>query len=164
MKIAFCGSHGTGKSTLMNELAKLSVFHNYTFIDSISRNLPKGWKDKRSQAYVNNRYLYKHLFYRNFVSARSFYDAWAYSLENVGLTFHFCRFNMGIHLIKYDFLFYIPIEFNIIDDNYRPIDTEYQKKIDTNLLKLLTYANIPFYTITGSVEQRLTQIRDIIKI
>ena len=159
MKVAFVGAHSTGKSTLFDEIIKHPKFDSYKKIDTIARNRPKGFTDKANQGYVNRAYLWQHFINPNFISARSMYDAWAYSRVNCGLTFYKQRFNLGVQLIHYDYLFYLPIEFQLKDDNYRPTTIEYQYKIDTELNKLFKEYNVNYTTITGTIEQRLSRIK-----
>lgn len=158
MKIAFCGAHGTGKTTLMELCFNSPFFDDYKRIYSVSRQLPKGWKDKRHQAYVNSSYLLQHFLYKNFISARSFFDAWAYSRVNCGLTFYERRFKLGLRLIKYDYLYYIPPEIELHNDNYRPLDKNYQLAIDREIKYLLNKYDINYYTITGTIDARHTLI------
>lgn len=165
MKIAFCGAHGVGKSTLLqHEFWKNSSFINYKVIESYSRNHSKGWIDKRRQFQVNTRYILSHIYNTNFISARSIFDPWAYSRLNINLDFNFQLFNLAVKFINYDFLFYIPIEFDIYDDGVRPQDKDFQRAIDIEISNLLRFYHIPYHIITGGVDCRIGMIRDIMSV
>lgn len=161
MRIAFTGSHSTGKTTLVKH-PYFERFNNYLVQESISRKYPKDWKDRDTQRKVNREYFSTHLLNKNLIAARSFYDPWAYSRINVDKSFMLWYFNICTYLIHYDFLFYLPIEFNVDDDNYRPVDKEYQKQVDREILSLLHKYQVKYYTISGSVAQRINTIDSII--
>lgn len=164
-KIVFCGSHGTGKSTLIAADYFKENFPGYKIVDSISRKYPKDWSSKRRQAYVNGWYLWHHFKDWNYISARSIFDAWAYTRLTCGLTFFFRWFNLGVRLINYDFVFYVPIEFDVIDDDgFRPLDKDYQILVDREIKLLLDFYHIPYHTLTGTVEQRINKVKNIINI
>ena len=57
---------------------------------------------------------------------------------------------------------YTPIEFPVVDDNTRSTDEEYRKSIDKYIYQFLQEDNVRFFTITGSVENRLELVRNII--
>lgn len=162
MKIAFTGAHGTGKSTLIHHPYWKQKFPEYEILDTVSRNYPQGWKGEDIQYRVNWKYITKHLIGDNFISARSFFDPWAYSRINVDKRFMIWYFILSTVLIKYDFLFYIPIEIALVDDKYRPLDKAYQKQVDKELVSLLDFFNVKYYTISGSIEQRIDTIDSII--
>jgi len=162
MRIVFVGAHGVGKSTLFNHPYFKDNFPNHTFVDSISRKFPKDWSSRHRQFYVNSWYLWHHYIDNNYVSARSIFDPWSYTRLTCGLTFMFYWFNIGVRLIKYDYIFYVPIEFELIDDNFRPLDKDYQIQTDREIKLLLDFYHIKYHTITGTIEERITKIRNII--
>ena len=59
--------------------------------------------------------------------------------------------------IRYDYVFYLPIEFTIEDDGIRSTNIEFQKKVDERYLELIRDWSIDHTILTGSVEDRLSQ-------
>lgn len=99
---------------------------------------------------------------KNLVTARTIFDPWAYTRLTCDLTFMFQWFNLGVRLIKYDYIFYTPVEFDIVDDGFRPLDKDYQILIDREIKLLLDFYHIGYYTLTGTVEERIDKIKNII--
>ena len=62
----------------------------------------------------------------------------------------------------YDVIFYIPIEFALVNDGVRSTDEEYRLKIDRYILDILRDNNVKYYTITGNIPDRLSKIKQII--
>ncbi len=159
MKIAFTGAHGVGKSTLVNhDYWKSTSFKSYKVIDSFSRGYPKGWTDKKRQFYVNKDYIISHVFNKNFISSRTIFDPWAYSRINIGLNFNFWLFHLASKYINYDYVFYVPIEFSLVDDNFRPMDKDFQVAIDNEIIALLKFYHVPCHTLSGTVGQRMDKV------
>jgi hypothetical protein len=163
-RIAFCGAHGTGKSTLYDAVAAYDGYKDYHKMATVARRRPKGFSDRSNQGYVNRTYLIEHFLHKDLISARSIFDAWAYSRLNCGLTFYNTRFKIGTELIKYDFLFYIPPEIELKYDNYRPLDITYQKNVDLEIRILLNLYNVKYHTITGSIAERINTIKRILSL
>lgn len=159
MKIAFTGAHGTGKSTLVHHPFFKEEFPNYTIYDSVVRKYHNPIT-KSDQFKINCTYVYKHFTTKNFISARSIFDPWAYSRNTIGWGFNLRLFKWAINHIHYDHLFYVPLEFELHDDGFRPMKKSYQEKIDQDIKVILTYLNIEYTTISGTVEERIEQIKD----
>ena len=45
MRLFLTGAHGTGKTTILNDLKKLNLFKEYKFIDSITSDIVKEKSD-----------------------------------------------------------------------------------------------------------------------
>lgn len=161
MKIAFCGAHGTGKSSLIEHPYMQERFKDHDFIYSISRRFDNPDLEV-NQRVINLEYTYNHYLNPNFVSARSIFDPWAYS--RVRFNDHFDRdlFYWAVGNVKYDYLFYLPIEFALADDGFRPQDKEYQLQIDQEILKLFFLNWQPFIELSGSIDQRIDKIKQVI--
>lgn len=59
---------------------------------------------------------------------------------------------------QYDYVFYIPIEFPLVDDGLRSMNPDFQRAIDVRYKKHLNEAGIPYHIITWSVDERLSKI------
>lgn len=62
----------------------------------------------------------------------------------------------------YDVLFYVPIEFDLVNDGVRSTDDNYRRKIDEYIIDMINDKNRRYYTLTGTVDERLKQIKEII--
>lgn len=172
MKIILTGAQGTGKTTI------LKYFSNeYSTITEVVRNLSKQnikvneEGDEEGQKTIFN--LYNTLLSKkcDYISDRGLTDVYAYS------TYHFLQnklsqneldtefkkikaFNENNKDVKY---IYVPIEFNVIDDGFRSTDEEFRHFIDDAIHQTLEDLNVEYLTVSGTVEERINQIKLWIK-
>jgi predicted ATPase len=165
MKILI-GSHGTGKTTLLKEVS--TRFPDYYVTDGFSRPVLKIGKmlelsNDEKQYAINelSAWAYQnYLTHKNVISTRSLVDCIIYSkilAPEVNIDEIKALFETTKDQVEY--FFYIPIEFDFVDDPDR-LSAELQVKIDGIIQKFIkTY--IPaekVVTLTGTVEERLEQI------
>lgn len=165
MKILI-GSHGTGKTTLLKEVS--TRFPDYYVTDGFSRPVIKIGRmlelsNDEKQYAINelSAWAYQnYLTHKNVISTRSLVDCIIYSkilAPEVNIDEIKALFEATKDQVEY--FFYIPIEFDFIDDPDR-LSAELQVKIDGIIQKFIkTY--IPeekVITLTGTVEERLDQI------
>lgn len=163
MKIAFCGAHGTGKSTLIRHPYWQERFPDHRIVESTSRNYKNGWSGREIQREINYHILWHHWRDENFISARSYIDPWAYSrVTGLDTKLDFWYFLLATRYINYDFLFYLPIQINLVDDGFRPTNPEYQRRIDAEIKLILDFFRMPYFPILGTVKQRIETIANII--
>jgi len=165
MKILI-GSHGTGKTTLLKEVS--TRFPNYYVTDGFSRPVIKIGKmlelSKNEKQYAINElsaWAYQnYLTHKNVISTRSLVDCIIYSkilTPEVNIDEIKALFEATKDQVEY--FFYIPIEFDFIDDPDR-LSAELQVKIDEIIQKFIK-SYIPeekVITLRGTVEERLEQI------
>jgi nicotinamide riboside kinase len=164
-RIAFCASHSTGKSTLVDELKQLPEFKQYKVFDGIGRKVhKKNWSEKRKQRYINYWYVYNHYMYRNFLASRSIVDTYAYSRVLISPKYHRRLFNWAIDHIMYDYLFYIPVEFDIVDDGERYVSKGLQTIHDQEIRNILNWYHLPYYEVSGSIQERLTTVKEVLNV
>ena len=160
--ICLVGAHGTGKSTLLNELKK--VTNNYYITDGFGRPLNEiknllNLDNRDIQIIVNT--ITKHRWENDVVSdklicTRSIIDEWVYAkifgyedlLEERKEIFR----NSNYTKSKY---FYIPIEFPLEEDGIRYSGIELQKQCDELMQQWIKEFNLDVVILTGTVEQRL---------
>ncbi|MCA5004061.1 ATP/GTP-binding protein [Sphingobacterium bovistauri] len=65
---------------------------------------------------------------------------------------------------KYDIFFHLPIEFPFISDGHRPTSESFRKASESLLLETYKDLNIVPHIINGSIESRLKQVLDILKL
>lgn len=168
MKILI-GSHGTGKTTLLKEVA--AKFPNYYVTDGFSRPVSRISKmlelsNNEKQFMINelSAWAYQnYLNHKNVISTRSLVDCIIYSqivAPDVDIESIVTLFEETKDQIEY--FFYIPVEFPYVVDEERP-DGEWQilqMKID-KVIQDFIKKHIPaekIVTLTGTVEERLEQI------
>lgn len=159
----FAGSHGVGKSTLLEQI-RIFKPHYYT-TDGFSRPLRKSLEeytnvDKLSEQLILNEITcwnyFNLLLHKNVVSTRSIIDAIVYSkvlhpeIDTANLV---KKFESTINQIEA--VFYVPIEFEIEDDGMRFLDKDLQSEIDWQLKILLTsYQGLNVIEVRGNVKER----------
>ncbi|MEM1312611.1 MAG: AAA family ATPase [Patescibacteria group bacterium] len=174
LKIAFCGAHGTGKTTLVNRLASELNIH------AMQRVTREAWEnfgvedfekiplDARSvfQNYLLLNQIKKEDLYKDqgFVTDRSVLDILCYtelSSDMKGSSFDIFKHLVVERLKNYNHLIYIPIEFEAQKERLRAnLDTrsDYDNILKKNLQELVGQSN--FLVINGSVDERLVQIKE----
>ena len=182
MKIAFTGSHSTGKTTLLNDL--ITYFDddiNIKCITEVARKIiDKGYplnQDANVDSYVH--YINDQLNEENihmqgcdlFISDRTLLDPVAYSLVNRQLPRpyipeYFIEMMTNVWLLeqaRYDLYVYFPLEFPLEIDGIRPVDEKYRKDIDEKIHMLLMKYNINYITVSGNEMQRRDYLIKVIK-
>jgi nicotinamide riboside kinase len=171
MKIIFTGTHGTGKTTII-DMFKDKI---PTITEVVRRLTKEGINinemgDEEGQARIFDEYV-KLLFQDgDYVSDRGLTDVYSYS------TYHYNQGKLtldelareGGYLEKLasrdDILWvYFPIEFPVIDDGVRSVNEEYREHIDNIIMCTLISYRIPFIVATGTVEERIKIIEEGIR-
>lgn len=159
MKIAIVGAHGVGKTTLSEKLAK--YLNLPTIHDVAIEALDKGFEinentPPETQFWLFARQLEEERLTKAFVADKCLMDYTVYA----DIIFDDDRLkSLLAEMIeknaKYDYVFYLPIEFPIEDNGIRSTDVEFQKRVDERYRDLLNSWNIKHTTLSGSVEDRL---------
>jgi len=160
------GAHGVGKTTLLKRLKEVNPEIYIT--DGFSRPLLKCKQKLNMTGYVFQStlneitywYSIEHLKDNNIYITRSMLDAFVYSryfnfndLAEESLR----RLEEQMEFHQY---FYIPIEFQVEEDENRSASTEYQEVIDYMMKGFLDRNQIKYTTLTGSVEDRIKLINN----
>ena len=170
-KIGFTGSQGTGKTTLVHELLKLlPEFRQYQNSHRILNELPNFHLNRKSRATEQSNLAgccsIQLLNDDKIISDRTLIDHFAY-IDTADISIKdgkIIRTTFDSALDYYDCIFYVPIEFEPEDDGTRDADQEYQKMIDERIRYYLNYYNVPFVTLSGTIDERMTTIRETLKI
>ena len=187
MKIAFTGTHVTGKTTLLKDYEKYfeqksERKYSFGYISGIARSIiQRGFplnKDGNIYSYVN--YINDQLeaekpinSYDIFISDRTLLSPLAYATANQCLPrpfipHYFIKMMENIWLMekeRYDLYVYFPIEFPMgSPDNIHPSDEEYRQLIDATIVKLLNKFEVKYVTITGNRNERLKMLINILGI
>lgn len=177
MKIAFTGTHGVGKSTLLDTILKeYPQFHgqhdNYSDSGKFFKEKLLDVLNKESlQLFFYARHLYRVRVNEDLVADRAVLDALCYTKYEYDrgnfskVMFDFLETVTFDLLKEYDCLFWLRPEFKLVGEDKRPEDIEYQMEIDKIFEEYMAKAAaiVPVIRLTGSVEERMTVIREQIK-
>lgn len=174
-RIAIVGSFSTGKTTLAEVMAREL---DLPLLPEVAREIAGlGFKlDKdatpETEAFIFLRQFNNEIEFPEFVGDRSLIDVMAYAgwvLANQEyrkemLIWEECERLAGRRLrTNYSHVYYLPIEFPIVVDELRPDDPDFQNEIDKRIVDLLETHDVAYETLTGSVAERLDQIRSDLK-
>lgn len=182
VKINFVGAQGTGKTTLLEAARRDEYFKDFQFCTEIVRDLVKKKNlsinesgNAKSQKVFFDAYN-KILNKDGYISDRCILDVHAYTnylydykssnseKEFQSLYKEILRENSILKSLNKDsfgIIIYFPIEFELVDDGIRSLNVYFQEYIDQYIVNTLNKYQLPFYTIRGSVEQRLKQLKEI---
>ena len=174
MKIGFCGTMSVGKTTLVNALKKEPEFKNYTFRTERSKYLNSIGIPLNTDSTLKGQLVFAaersaELMQENIITDRTIIDVMAFAKCADSISKDdadkFCDFASTM-LGDYDHIFYVTTEGTSIEDNgVRTVDEEYREKIDHTIRELLFEYREQirdFTTISGTTEQRLKQINEVL--
>jgi thymidylate kinase len=167
MKIALCGAHGVGKTTISKILSEELAFpilpdivpDAFRLGFEINENTPP-----ETQVWLIGKQLENERREKAFVADKCIFDYFVYA-EALGMDADLVRLAERIAAKngKYDFLFFIRPEFPIEDDGLRSTNIEFQKAVADTYERFLTKNEIPFTMLTGSVEERKKKALEVIR-
>jgi len=138
-KIAFIGTHGTGKTTLAHELVvKLKKKGKHVeFLPEIVRECPFPVNEKatkKAQLWILFTQIIREFEKEEkadfLVCDRSILDPYVYYVRKFG-RLKFIEHLVKKHLKTYNLLIKVPMRENfLINDNFRSVDKKFQKEID----------------------------------
>lgn len=177
MKIAFTGAQSTGKTTLLEALKQNEKLrYEYEFIDEITRRMiKKGLKineegSETTQLLIINEHI-KNLLYPNVIMDRCILDGvvytrWLYEKGNVDRwVWDYAHKVFEKYKERYDYVFYLVPEFDIVDDGVRSTDAAFRNEIADLFESYIDISgNLNIIPLTGSVEERLNRIYKTLKI
>lgn len=163
------GAHGTGKTTLLNELKSLS--DQYSFSTSSTRSsgakLNEEGNDESQlriletiKQYETDNDLYK----KDYILDRSFIDFYAYTrhLHSIGrvsdTVLEVIKNEFILRKDHYNIVFFLPIEFDIEDDGTRSTDNSFQKSINDHIWSILREYELGAVIVNGSLVNRVNTI------
>jgi GTPase SAR1 family protein len=174
MKIGLCGTMSVGKTTLVKALEYEVEFINYKFTTERSKYLRDLGIPLNTDSTVKGQSIFlaeraSELLNENIITDRTIIDVMAFAKCADSISKDdakkFCDFASTM-LGDYDHIFYVSTEGTIIEDNgVRTVDVGYREKIDDTIRELLfEYRDQirDFTTISGTTEQRLKQINEVL--
>lgn len=177
------GAQGVGKTTLVYEVAEQLHLNPMTdmskmFLTEKTKHVQSAYGTKEFLEFQQKIFLWcarEYVFSTDTAFSRSFIDSYAYishALQNTALEHkdHLTSLHRLIDEIytfipftKEDLYVYVPIEFEISSDgnSLRSTDSYFQKDIDERIRQFLSEKmRIPYITVTGSVKDRVAQIKE----
>jgi nicotinamide riboside kinase len=177
MKVAFVGSFSTGKTTLATAFARE---WDYPLLPEVAREVVAlGFPlDQGATAETETLIFLKQWraeeVHDHFVADRSIYDVLAYAdwvmehrpgdRKEDHLWYESREIAVLDLRARYDHVFYLPVEFPIVLDGLRPDDADFQADIDRRITSLLRSHDVPYRSLTGSIEERQEQVREVVQI
>ena len=171
MKIGFCGTMSVGKTTLVNELAKLPEFKDYKFRTERSKYLMELGIPLNTDSTIKGQAIFlaeraSELMNDKIITDRTIIDVMAFAKESKEMIYYessdFCDF-ASYMLSDYDYIFYIsPKGVEIEDNGVRETDAEYRKEIDKNIqILIIKYRHRikNLIEIEGSTEERIKSVK-----
>jgi deoxyadenosine/deoxycytidine kinase len=171
MKIGFVGSISVGKTTLVNELAKLEQFKEYYIATERSKYLRDLGIPLNTDSTLLGQTIFlsercSELLRGKVLTDRSIIDVMAFTNLSKSMSTvekeSFCDYASNI-ISLYDHVFYVSPEGVKLEDNgVRAVDAEYRDQIDEEIKYLLGIYKSKiknFHVISGTVEERMEQVK-----
>lgn len=183
MIVCLTGSHSTGKSTLLREFLRKP---GYACVESVTRDtissterriddgvteegqlaILAAIEEKCKQLYRLDR---KAGAEKTYILDRSVFDFMAYSYafyqkgQISGSAWQMIREHCEEWLHLYDLIYYLPIEFGLVDDGERSVDEDLRQVVDRRIQdSILWYCPTKVVRLSGDVSTRVNQIESAI--
>lgn len=170
--VTLTGAHGVGKTTLIDAVVReLSHNHDITVVKEPAREIAK------EGFYVNDKItldgVYEYLSYclaearqaatSLVLTDRSIFDLYVYTRDQFGGKFSRSLEKLIVQQIlaerkRTKLWVYVPIEFEMEEDDIRPTDIDYQHHIDGVVCELIRHFELPNFTVSGSLEERTMRL------
>jgi nicotinamide riboside kinase len=171
MRIGFTGTMSVGKTTLVNALKELPKFKDYKFATERSAYLSSLGIPLNYETNIEGQTVFlaervAELMQENIITDRTILDVMAFTecaqKINVIDKDAFARYAKRF-IYQYDYIFYISPEGMDIEDNgIRETNSEYRTQIDNTIQQLLVKYGPIYYKLSGSTEERINKIIEII--
>tara|TARA_B100001109_G_scaffold216715_1_gene186202 strand:- start:255 stop:776 length:522 start_codon:yes stop_codon:yes gene_type:complete len=171
MKIGFCGTMSVGKTTLVNELAKLPEFKDYTSRTERSKYLMEMGIPLNTDSTLKGQLVFaseraSELMQKNIITDRTVIDVMAFNSLSKSMTAtesYFLNHTLECLINEYDYLFYVsPAGVNMEDNGVRETDTTYRDNINKKILEILDLNNVKYTTIQGTTEERIKNVKSVV--
>ncbi len=176
MKIGFCGTMSVGKTTLVNTLKELPEFKDYTFKTERSKYLMELGIPLNTDSTLKGQCVFlaeraSELMQENIITDRTIVDIIAFTEAAKSINHHEAKdfIQLAINLLpEYDYIFYVSPEGVKMEDNgVRETDLKYRDLIDfiiQNFISKYKYKIKNLYTIKGSTEERVKQVKEALSL
>ena len=171
MKIGFCGTMSVGKTTLVNELAKLPEFKDYNSRTERSKHLMDLGIPLNTNSTLKGQFVFaaeraSELLCDKILTDRTVIDVMAFCELSESMTANeafYLNSALG-HLIEdYDHLFYVsPVGVKMEDNGVRETDIKYRDEINKKILSILDLRDIKYTTIQGDTKERIKTVKSVV--
>ena len=160
-----------GKTTLVNELAKLPEFKNYKTRTERSKHLMSMGIPLNTDSTLKGQFVFaaeraSELLCDKIITDRTVIDVMAFSALSKSMTANESYFLNAalLNLVdEYDYLFYIsPVGVKMEDNGVRETDTTYRDNINKKILEILDLNNVKYTTIQGDVKERVKNVKSVV--
>ena len=175
MKIGLCGTMSVGKTTLVNELKKLSQFKGYEFATERSEYLMNLGIPLNTDSTLKGQTVFlaervAELMKENVITDRTVLDVIAFTNLAESIDWkdkEYFEDYAGLFVGDYDYIFYIdPIGTEMEDNGVRETDLEYRDAIDKEIIRAMNkygHRCKNVHVLKGSTIERIEQMLGIIK-
>ncbi len=172
MRIAFTGTHSTGKTTLLNALKNAPKFLEYRFADEITRVISKTYKinefgDDETQRRIMLSHV-ENIKFDNVIMDRCSLDGYCYTKYlwekgNVSKEVLDMAREVNDRIVNdYDIIFYLTPDFELTDDGVRSTNAEFRSRVAEIFDEEIRKVTTKVVYLKGTVEERLTTIKNYI--
>lgn len=172
MKIAFIGSHCTGKTTTLKDIE--AYFFDHHIVTEVIRQihsektLPINEQStEETQAVLLDAYLDILINDNLFISDRSIldvfsYTTWLFQNQKVSESFYQDQKKKVLdNFSLYDYVFYFPIEFELKEDGVRSIDPSFREQIAQIMEEIIKENSLVVFPVTGKRDKRTKYILEL---
>ena len=168
MKIGFCGTMSVGKTTLVNSLAKLPEFKDYTSRTERSKHLMNLGIPLNMDSTLKGQFIFaaeraSELLCDKILTDRTVIDVMAFCELSTSMTANeafYLNSSLGHLIDDYDYLFYVsPVGVKIEDNGVRETDINYRNEVNKKILSILDLRGIEYTTIQGTTEERIKLVK-----
>jgi len=158
-----------GKTTLVNELAKLPEFKDYTSRTERSKHLMDMGIPLNMDSTLKGQLVFaaeraSELLCNKILTDRTVIDVMAFCELSDSMTANeaFYLNSALAHLInEYDYLFYVsPVGVKMEDNGVRETDIKYRDEINKKILSILDLRGIKYTTIQGTTKERIKLVKE----
>ena len=171
MKIGFCGTMSVGKTTLVNELAKLPEFKGYKSRTERSKHLMDMGIPLNTDSTLKGQIVFaaeraSELLCDKIITDRTVIDVMAFSALSKSMNAnesYFLNAALSNLIDDYDYLFYIsPVGVKMEDNGVRETDMIYRDNINKKILEILDWRKVKYTTIQGNTEERIKAVKSVV--
>ena len=175
MRIGITGAQSVGKTTLLNALRSEKFFRDYIICDEVTRRvksygLPinEGGTDV-TQRLIMNEHIYNVFMHENMLTDRTALDGLVYTTylykQNQVSNGMYKHVRDVFYKVwpKYDMVFYIEPEFDIVDDGVRSINKNFRDEIAEMFDSVIEKERLSMIRVSGSVRNRVDTILGILE-